>query len=145
MRRALIGLAMFGAAALATSAARAAEEKPSATLTLSEGSLAAGIGFSWGSGVLTYQGKRHRFKVSGLSVNALGMSKVEATGNVYNLDRLEAFEGTYTSIGVSSAAGGGGGISTMKNQHGVRIVLRETSQGLAAQAGPDGVTLTLEK
>lgn len=32
-----------------------------------------------------------------------------------------------------------------KNQNGVRIVLREMSQGLAAQAGPDGTKITLER
>jgi hypothetical protein len=31
----------------------AQEEKPDATLTLSEGQIAVGIGWSWGGGVLT--------------------------------------------------------------------------------------------
>ena len=35
----------------------AQEARPDATLQLSGGSVAAGIGWSWGSGTLTYKGK----------------------------------------------------------------------------------------
>ena len=37
--------------------AAAQDKKPDATLSMSEGQVAVGIGFSWGKGVLTYQGK----------------------------------------------------------------------------------------
>ena len=46
----------------------AQEEKPDATLTLSKGQVAVGIGWSWGDGVLTFKGKNYPFKVGGLSV-----------------------------------------------------------------------------
>ena len=101
-------------------------------------------GWSWGSGTLSYRGKTHRFKVHGLTVNAVGVSEVEARGNVYGLKRLEDFSGTYTAAAAGGAAGGGAGIATMKNEHGVRITLHMTNQGLQAQAGPEGVKITLE-
>jgi len=121
-----------------------AEEKADATLELSEGSVAVGIGFSWGNGTLHYRGKRHPFKVSGLTVNTVGASKLDARGNVYGLKKLEDFNGTYTSVSASGTAGGGKGISRMKNANGVAITLHSVSQGLEATAGPEGVTFTLQ-
>src|SRR5204862_8276915 len=44
------------------------ESKPDATLRLSGGSFALGIGVSWGSGTLTYRGKDYPVKVKGLSI-----------------------------------------------------------------------------
>lgn len=41
----------------------AQERRPDATLQLSQGSVAAGIGFSWGKGTLTYEGKTYPVKV----------------------------------------------------------------------------------
>ena len=36
----------------------------------------------WGEGVLTYQGRRHRFRVRGLGAGGAGMARVRATGEV---------------------------------------------------------------
>ena len=43
------------------------------TLTLSAGSVALGIGFAWGSGVLRYQGKDYPISVQRLSVADVGL------------------------------------------------------------------------
>jgi len=137
-----------GALALAlgmvAASAAGAEEKADATLHLETKSVSVGVGWSWGSGTITYRGGKHRFKVSGLSVNAVGATATEATGYVYNLKRLEDFAGTYTAAQASGALGAGKGIVTMKNANDVRITLHSTSQGIAAQVGPEGVKITLE-
>ena len=70
-----------------------AQDVPDATIEFSGGSVAAGIGFTWGSGELTFQGKKYPLNVSGLSiVNVSGLSMVHvgvssytATGAVYHL------------------------------------------------------------
>ena len=74
----------------------AQEKKPDATLTLTEGQVAAGIGWSWGKGVLTYKGKEYPFKVKGLSVGDVGITKASASGKVFRLEKLESFNGTYS-------------------------------------------------
>jgi len=57
MRRAVSRLiAVAGLLSMLGGIAVAQDRKPDATLKLSEGSVAAGIGFSWGEGTLTYQG-----------------------------------------------------------------------------------------
>jgi len=76
-----------------------AAEKPDATLRLSGGSLAAGIGFSWGKGTLTYKGKDYPVSVNGLSLGKVGISGASAYGEVYNLKKLQDFNGHYHAGG----------------------------------------------
>lgn len=122
----------------------AVEDKADATLRLESRQVSFGVGWSWGSGTITYGGKSHRFKIDGLGINAVGVSASEATGYVYDLKSLKDFEGTYTAIEASGTAGAGKGIATMKNQNGVRITLHSTTQGIEVVAGPEGIKITLE-
>ena len=124
---------------------RHAAAAPSATVRLEAKEVAAGVGWAWGDGVLNYRGKPHQFKISGLTAVGVGASRADATGEVYNLKKLDDFEGTYTSAEPSGAVGGGAGIATMRNVKGVRITLHAASQGVAAQAGPEGIKITLER
>jgi hypothetical protein len=57
MRRLFLTVLILSSMALGVSRARAQEGTPDETVKISSGSVAAGVGFSWGSGVLTYQGK----------------------------------------------------------------------------------------
>ena len=66
-RIAALGLAVAGALVLCAPSAHAQEEKPDATVEFSGGSVAAGIGYSWGSGTLTYKGMKYPITVDGLS------------------------------------------------------------------------------
>jgi len=134
----------LAATILVARTAPCAEEKASATLTLEAKSVAVGVGWSWGGGTIHYMGKKHRFKIDGLSVNAAGVERVDATGYVYDLKKLSDFAGTYTAVEAGGAAGAGAAIAHMKNENGVRITLHSTSQGISAQAGPEGMKIELE-
>ena len=91
MRRGMISVVMICSLLVLASGALAQENKPSGTLRLSEGSVGVGIGFSWGSGVLTYEGQEYPFSVQGLSVADVGVSRAEATGVVSKLTKLADF------------------------------------------------------
>src|SRR5260221_13498435 len=108
MRRFFIALVT---SLLALFPAMAADQAPDGTIELSGGSVAVGIGYSWGSGKLVFQGKQYSLKVSGLSIADVGVSDYTATGSVYNLKKPEDFAGTYTAAtaGVTVAGGGSGG------------------------------------
>lgn len=123
----------------------AQEKKVDATLTMSEGQVAVGIGFSWGKGVLTYQGKEYPFKVQGLSVVDIGISKATSAGKVFNLKKLEDFNGNYTAASAEGTIAGGAGVLKMKNQNGVEIELVSTTQGVNLKLAVEGVKLQLEK
>jgi len=131
--------------ALGLNKARAQEETPDGTVKISSGSVAAGMGFTWGGGVLTYQGKEHSFDVSGLSVADVGISKAEATGVVSNLKNLADFSGNYTGVSAGATVAGGGGGTVLKNQNGVTLKLTGTTQGLKFKLAVDGVKLTLKQ
>ncbi len=122
----------------------AQEEKPDATLKLSKGQVGVGIGWSWGDGVLTFKGKHYPFKVGGLSVVDVGITKANAVGKVYHLKKLSDFNGTYTAATAEGTVGGGAGVSTMKNQNGVVIDLVSTTQGVNFKLAGEGVKFTLK-
>jgi len=144
MRRRMISGMMIGSLFVLVSLVLAQAPIPSGTITLSERSVALGVGYSWGSGVLTYQGREYPFRVEGLSVAEVGAREVEATGTVYHLMKLEDFNGTYAAVGAEAVAGGGAGVTTMRNQQGVVINLTGTGQGVNFKLGVDGVKLTLK-
>src|SRR5438105_2566746 len=96
---------------------------PSGTLSIATTSIAVGIGVHWGNGVLTTSGGRYTFAVQGLEVGGLGVSRVQAVGQVYHLRRVEEWAGTSGAMAADAAVGGGAGLLTMRNQHGVVIHL----------------------
>ena len=122
----------------------AQDREPDAYLELSEGSVAVGIGYSWGSGTLTYQGKKYPVEVKGLSVIDVGVTKATAFGKVYGLKQLEDFNGNYTSATAEGTLGGGAGATKMKNQKGVVIDLFSTTKGLNLKLAPSGISLKLK-
>jgi hypothetical protein len=107
--------------------------------------VAAGIGFSWGSGTLSYKGKDYPVDVKGLSAGDVGATKVEASGSVYNLKKLDDFNGNYTAAGAGMAVAGGASAVAMKNQNGVKINLVSTTQGVKVTLGAGGVDLKLKQ
>jgi hypothetical protein len=142
MRSGLIMLVTVAGLALLSSPAMA---QSTGTLDLSEGSVAVGIGFSWGHGTLTYQGKQYRVKVEGLSVGELGLDRATASGKVSNLKKLADFNGNYTGGGAGATVGGGASASILKNQNGVVLELKSTTQGASLKLAASGLNLTIEQ
>lgn len=141
---ALVVMGLVAGMADARARRRSAAASTSAKVRILAKSVAVGVGWQWGDGTLTWRGKSYPFKIEGLSINALGASKSDAWGDVYDLKELHDFEGTYTAIEASGTLGGGKGITSMKNSNGVRITLHTTSQGIEAKAAPEGVKITLQ-
>jgi hypothetical protein len=142
MRRFFIGLVM---SCLALLPAMAADQGPDGTIELSGGSVAVGIGYTWGSGKLVFQGKQYQLKVSGVSIADVGVSNYTATGSVYNLKKVEDIEGTYAAATAGATVAGGVSGAAMKNQHDVLIQLSATRQGLQFTFAPAGIKITLVK
>jgi hypothetical protein len=120
---------------------------PDATLRLSTGGFALGIGVNWGSGTLTYRGKDYPVKVKGLSVGRVGATSSSAYGEVFNLKHLQDFNGHYNvggagTRGVTLGAGKTGTI--MSNQAGVIVRISSTQHGVAVNATGGGVDLQLK-
>ena len=121
------------------------DPQPVGTVSIDEKQINLGIGASWGSGVLTYQGADYEFKVKGFKALAVGVAKVSAVGDVYNMTDLSQFSGTYNAASASIALGGGVGGQTLGNQNGVNIHLRSTQKGVNLNLGIDGLTIELKE
>jgi len=143
----MICFLVAGLFAMSPGLAFSAEEKLpwDGTVELSGGSVAAGVGFSWGSGILTFQGKQYKFKVDGLNVGSVGIQNAAARGKVYNLKNVADFSGNYAAIAAGVTVGGGGGAKSMRNEKGVLMDLISTNQGVDFTLGTQGVKVTLEK
>jgi len=144
-RRWIVPVALLAFAALFAPLASAEDKAPDATIRLSEGSVAAGIGWNWGKGTLSYMGKTYHVKISGLSVAEVGITKAEASGSVYNLKSIDDFNGVYAAAGTEGTAGKGAGVSSLRNSKGVVINLKSETKGANIKIAAEGLKLEVEK
>ena len=107
-------------------------------------SIAIGIGASWGSGTLSFEGRDYAFGVKGLSVLDLGASAAVSVGDVQNLDSLSDFEGRYVAFNAAAAAGAGVSSVTMRNGKGVVITLQSDLKGVQLALAGQGLTISLK-
>ena len=122
--------------------------KPDATLHLNGGSFALGVGFSWGSGTLTYKGKNYPVKVNGFSVGKVGVTGSSAYGEIFNLKHLQDFNGHYNVGGAGTRGvtlGSGKAGTLMSNQSGVIVRLAATQQGLDVNVTGGGVDMQIQR
>jgi hypothetical protein len=120
------------------------EALPDATFTLKGGSVAAGIGYTWGRGELKYGDHSHPFSIKGVSLVDVGATDLSATGNVYHLKSVSDFSGNYVAAGAGITIAGGGTAVYLKNEHGVVIKLIATEVGLKFKLSADGAKITLK-
>jgi hypothetical protein len=114
---------------------------PPPYVELSSKSVAAGIGISWGEGTLAFDGVDHAFTMRSVSLLNIGAVAAEGLGEVYNLENLTDFEGTYIAVEAAGAAGLGVSTTRMRNQHGVEIALRSELQGVELALATRGFSI----
>ena len=118
---------------------------PDGAVTLKGGSVAAGIGYTWGHGDLEYHRSSRRFSIKGVSIVDVGATNFSASGQVYNLKKLADFSGNYVAAGAGITIAGGGTALYLKNEHGVVVKLVSTDVGLRFTLSADGVHVALKK
>jgi hypothetical protein len=105
--------------------------------------MASGSG---GGGALTFRGVQYAFDVGGVGVGGIGLSTIEAMGEVYNLRDLGQFPGTYGqarygfAIGTASA-----GDLWLQNEAGVIMHLKAKRTGLMLSLGGDAVVIKMRQ
>ncbi len=135
---ALIMMVLYASAALASG------DKPSGTVSIETTSVAIGIGFRWGEGVLNFQGKEYKFKIKGLSVADVGFTKISATGKVYHLNKVSDFHGTFSSVEAGIAIGAGAGAEAMENHYGVVMTLTSKKAGIKLKLAAEGIKVQMK-
>jgi hypothetical protein len=120
---------------------------PSAYVWLSGGTVAIGIGYSWGHGTLYYSKnqKEYKFKLSGVSVADVGAAGINAEGEVYNLGSPADLSGNYSAVTAGVTIIEGGSVAYLKNEKGVVIKLHSQTGGLRFNLSANGMHITLQQ
>ena len=148
-RRAMTPLALLAVGLVfATTAALAGapKDKPlSGTLTVEQVQVAFIGSANLGGGKLNYKGKSHDFTIGGLGIGGFGISRIDATGEVYGLNKLEDFAGAYGQARYGAVIGDAStGELWLENTKGVVILLDAKREGLALSVGADAIYVDLK-
>jgi hypothetical protein len=132
--------------ALSVGDTSAAEElKKAGTVRIEQVQIAFIGSGNLGGGTLQFGGKSYDFTVGGLGIGGIGISKITATGTVYNLDKLAHFPGAYVQGRAGFAVGqASAGKLWLTNSHDVVIELKADREGLALSLGGDAVYIDLD-
>ncbi len=105
------------------------------------------VGVRWGEGVLTMNdGFQLSFDVSGAKLLETGLATANFEGEVYNLNNIEDFEGTYFGASTKITIIKGKGELRTNNANCVYIRARITGRGLALSApAPEGLAIKFER
>src|SRR5262245_40140204 len=85
----------FAALAAARPAAATSDMVQSATVTIEQVQIAFIGSGNLGGGTLFYGGQKYSFTIGGLGIGGFGVSRMTATGIVYNMRDLNDFPGAY--------------------------------------------------
>src|ERR1700745_2397485 len=105
--RKLLFLLCAGLGLLLCQVAPASAATRDGTIELSGGKVAAGVGYSWGSGTLIFKGKRYPLNISGIGLGSVGVNEYTASGHVTGLRRANDINGIFTAVGTGLTLGGG--------------------------------------
>lgn len=99
-----------------------------------------------GSGQLHFRGETYPFTVEGLGAGGIGLSEVEAAGDVYGLERVEDFPGEYGEARAGFAVGEtSAGEMWLQNDNGVVLHLKARREGLMLTLGADVMVITMSE
>ena len=139
---------LIGVAACSTTGSKdtavSHDEMASGTVTIDETQVMFIVGGDLGKGTLNFQGKSHDFKTGGLKLGGIGVHKVHLTGDVYKLNKVADFAGTYfvAEAGITVVKGVGG--FWFKNSKGVTLHLKASAEGVALAVGVEGLKITMK-
>lgn len=121
------------------------DEKPVGRVEFTVQQMRLIIGGGSGKGVLHFQGKKYPFTFKGASAGGVGATKVAATGDVYNLKKIEDFPGKYSALTTGIALVKGKGASWYQNEKDVRVSVRAKSEGVGFSTGITLATVEFAK
>jgi hypothetical protein len=99
-----------------------------------------------GSGVMTFNGRQYAVDVTALGVGGLGISYINAQGDVYDLYNIQDFAGLYGQARMGWAvASAGGGKMWLQNDNGVVIHLKTERQGITLAGGLDAINVSFAR
>jgi hypothetical protein len=118
--------------------------RPSGSMTIHQVQVAFIGSGAVGGGTLNYRGRTYPFKLGGLGIGGVGVSRLDASGTVYNMRSLQDINGLYAQVRSGWAIGDQGrGRMWLQNANGVYLKLQARRRGLALSLGADGMVVQL--
>ncbi len=134
---------------LASAGSVSAQDKPqkiTATIDFHELQVAYIGSGTMGHGTLNFQGQSYPIKVAGLGIGGIGLSEIQAHGDVYDLENIEDFAGLYGQVQTGYALGDqSGGQMWLENPNGVTIHLDTKREGLMLSMGANGLDIEMDE
>ncbi len=116
-----------------------------ATITVEQYQVAFIGSGNLGGGKLDFNGRTYNFTIGGLGIGGFGVSRIKASGVVYNLKNLKDFTGAYVQGRYGFAAGDkSGGKLWLQNEQDVVIEIKGDREGLALSLGGDAVYIDFD-
>jgi hypothetical protein len=140
----MLSVAILCVVAVAGVGAQQQPMSPAGYVNFQFTSLGLGIGFSWGSGWLAFNGQNYPIKVEGLNIASVGLSTANAIGTVYNLVNPWDIAGTYTAVSGGLALTQGVRGTLAQNGKGVVIDIVAPEQGVSVTLGTSGFTISMQ-
>jgi hypothetical protein len=119
---------------------------PSGFVDMEEVSIAYLGQAGGGKGTLTFQGQTYPFEIAGLGGGGIGVSKLDASGEVYNLSDISEFPGAYDEARYGAVIGDAStGDLWLENNAGVVMHLKAKREGLMLSLGADVVDVRIDR
>ena len=140
----LIGLTACSTTSGSKGAAASHDEMASGTVRIDETQMMFIIGGDLGEGTLNFKGKSYKFKTGGFKLGGMGMHRVDLFGDVYKLNDVADFAGTYfvAEAGITMVKGKGG--FWFKNSKGVTLHMKSSAEGVALNVGAEGFEIIMK-
>jgi hypothetical protein len=117
---------------------------PDATVDMREVQVAYIGSGGGGNGTLYYRGGAYPFTVGGLGIGGIGVSTIDAEGEVYKLKGVANFGGAYAQARYGFAIGTtSGGDLWLQNEAGVIMHLKAKRTGLMLSLGGDAIVISM--
>jgi len=133
---------MAAAIMLAGTASQSYAETGSVRVKITKLGFIAVVG--GGSGTLTFQGRRYRLSIGGVSAGTIGVAGMDLVGTASNLRTAADIAGTYSALSAGVAVAGGARVATLQNSNGVVLQLHGQQVGLSASLSVSGLTISLQ-
>lgn len=117
---------------------------PTAKLKVELVSAAYSVAAAEGVGTIYFNGEARPFTVVSAGAGGTGAHSISATGDVYNLNSLSDFSGTYTGQRTGLTLFKGTMNEKLTSNKGVVIYLVGKTKGLSSSTGIDQVVITLK-
>jgi hypothetical protein len=137
---------LFVSAMLLTSTAFATDPVKTGTVVIDETQVSLIIGGDMGGGVVTMGDESRSFKTTGIKLGSVGIHKIHLIGNVYDLNKMEDFAGTYASFEMGATLGYASADAIwLKNDKGVKINLKSSgATGISLEIDVEGLDIIME-